>query len=283
LPEAGEDAKCRTRSRTARAPALDKGLDILELLAATDGGLNQAEIAKRLGRSHNELYRMLNTLVRRGYVARDEGDRFSLTLKLFGLAHLHAPVRRMASYATPMMRELAQARSRPTSSSFDRGSVVLIAQQERRATGASPDPHGSHVSLFDTGSGQVLRLPSARGAADDGRRAPATGEEPSIARACRPPRRDQGARLRDDAEHPDQRRDEPSVPVLRPDGRALAALTVPYVHSPMSLGPRYDGHPQADPPRARLSLLAGADVPGQGPPQIVARTCGRARRARRAR
>ena len=48
-----------------RAPALDKGLDILELLAAVDGGLTQAEIAKRLGRSPNEFYRMLDRLVKR--------------------------------------------------------------------------------------------------------------------------------------------------------------------------------------------------------------------------
>ena len=34
-----------------RAPALDKGLDILELLAGVDSGLTQAEIAKRLDRS----------------------------------------------------------------------------------------------------------------------------------------------------------------------------------------------------------------------------------------
>ena len=31
-----------------RAPALDKGLDILELLAGVDGGLSQAEIAKQI-------------------------------------------------------------------------------------------------------------------------------------------------------------------------------------------------------------------------------------------
>ena len=53
-----------------RAPALDKGLDILELLAGVDGGLTQAEIAKRLGRSPNEFYRMLDRLVRRGYVTK---------------------------------------------------------------------------------------------------------------------------------------------------------------------------------------------------------------------
>lgn len=33
-----------------RAPALDKGLDILELLASTDGGLTQVEIAKAIGK-----------------------------------------------------------------------------------------------------------------------------------------------------------------------------------------------------------------------------------------
>ena len=57
-----------------RAPALDKGLDILEFLADVDGGLTQAEIAKKLDRSPNEFYRMLDRLVRRGYVTRPDGD-----------------------------------------------------------------------------------------------------------------------------------------------------------------------------------------------------------------
>jgi DNA-binding IclR family transcriptional regulator len=90
-----------------RAPALDKGLDILELLARVDGGLTQAEIAKQLGKSPNEFYRMLDRLVRRGYVQRQDGDRFFLTLKLFGLAHYHAPIRRLVSFATPVMRDFS--------------------------------------------------------------------------------------------------------------------------------------------------------------------------------
>ena len=36
-----------------RAPALDKGLDIIELLAGTEASLSQAEIAKALDRSPN--------------------------------------------------------------------------------------------------------------------------------------------------------------------------------------------------------------------------------------
>ncbi len=62
-----------------RAPALDKGLDILELLAEEEAGLTQAEIAKRLDRGASEFYRMLDRLVKRGYVSRMDGDRFALS------------------------------------------------------------------------------------------------------------------------------------------------------------------------------------------------------------
>jgi len=149
-----------------RAPALDKGLDILELLSGVDGGLTQAEVAKRLGRSPNEFYRMLDRLVRRGYVTKIDGDRYALTLKLFGLAQLHQPVRRLVSYATPLMRELAE-RSRQANQLvvFDRGSAVVIAQQEAPGYWGISIRVGSHISLFDTGSGHVLlafRSPAER-------------------------------------------------------------------------------------------------------------------------
>ncbi|WP_164891732.1 IclR family transcriptional regulator, partial [Mesorhizobium sp. M5C.F.Ca.IN.020.32.2.1] len=140
-----------------RAPALDKGLDILELLAGVDGGLTQAEIAKKLDRSPNEFYRMLDRLVRRGYVTRPDGDRYSLTLKLFGLAQLHAPVRRLVSYATPLMRELAESSQQANQLVvFDRGSAVVIAQQEAPDYWGISIRVGSHISMFDTGSGHVL-------------------------------------------------------------------------------------------------------------------------------
>src|SRR4051812_44022445 len=94
-----------------KAPALDKGLEIIELLARTDGGLTQTEIAREIGRSASEFFRMLDRLVRRGYVARDRSDRYSLTLKLFGLAQQHAPLRRLASFSTPLMRDFARRSS----------------------------------------------------------------------------------------------------------------------------------------------------------------------------
>src|ERR1700722_14916478 len=140
-----------------RAPALDKGLDILELLAGEEEGLSQAEIAKALGRTPNEHYRMLERLVRRGYVSRSASDRYELTLKLFGLAHFHRPIRRLVSQATPMMRALA-ARSMQSNhlAVYDRAGVTIIAQMDSPGYWGLSIRVGARVGLFNTGSGHVL-------------------------------------------------------------------------------------------------------------------------------
>lgn len=140
-----------------RAPALDKGLDIIELLARTDGGLTQVEIAKAIGKSPNEFYRMLDRLVRRGYVHRQDGDRFFLTLKLFGLSHFHAPLRRLVSFAAPVMRDFSNKAGQACHLAvYDRGFVVVIAQQDSSTYWALSIRVGAQMSLFNTGSGHVL-------------------------------------------------------------------------------------------------------------------------------
>jgi DNA-binding IclR family transcriptional regulator len=45
----------RRRCGPAAAPALDKGLDIIELLSRQQQGLTRPEIAQRLGRSVSEI------------------------------------------------------------------------------------------------------------------------------------------------------------------------------------------------------------------------------------
>lgn len=144
-------------SERYRAPALDKGLDILELLANTDGGLTQVEIAKAIDRNPNEFYRMLDRLVKRGYVQRLDNDRFTLTLKLFSLSYFHPPIRRLVSFATPIMRDLSIAAEQACHLAiYDRGSVVVIAQQDSSTYWALSIRVGAQMNLFTTGSGLVL-------------------------------------------------------------------------------------------------------------------------------
>jgi DNA-binding IclR family transcriptional regulator len=214
-----------------RAPALDKGLDILELLAEIDGGLTQAEIAKRLARSPNEFYRMLDRLLKRGYVTRIDGDRFALTLKMFGLAQLHAPTRRLVSYATPLMRDLATTtRQANQLAVFDRGQVVVIAQQEAPGYWGISIRVGSHISLFDTGSGHILlafNSPERRQMmVAENRIGAAITIPPSLA--------DRFSRIRDQGYESMPSAQTAGVfnlsaPVLASDGHAIAALTIPYI------------------------------------------------------
>lgn len=216
-----------------RAPALDKGLDILELLAGVDGGLSQAEIAKKLDRSPNEFYRMLDRLVKRGYVARLDGDRYVLTLKLFGLAQLHAPTRRLASLAMPLMRELAEITQQENHIVvYDRGHPVVIAQLEAPNYWGISIRVGSRMGLFDTGSGRVLlafRNPEVRAmmvaehvasGGPDGRMT-----QELIARLEEI--RELGHETMPSAQTAGVT--NLSAPILGADGEALGALTVPYI------------------------------------------------------
>jgi DNA-binding IclR family transcriptional regulator len=140
-----------------RAPALDKGLDILELLAATEEGLSQTEISKALTRTPNEIYRMLDRLTRRQYVVRTNADRYELTLKLFTLAHQHAPIRRLVPLAMPELRHFARVAQQACHLAiYDRGNVVVIAQVDSPGYWGFSIRTGSHIGLFNTGSGHVL-------------------------------------------------------------------------------------------------------------------------------
>ena len=214
-----------------RAPALDKGLDMLELLAEIDGGLTQAEIAKSLGRTPNELYRMLDRLQRRGYVTRIDGDRFALTLKMFGLAQLHAPTRRLVSYATPLMRDLAgRTRQAVHLAVFDRGQVVVVAQQEAPTYWGISIRVGSHIGLFDTGSGHILlafNTPERREMMLTENRAEAGRTVPRALAERFNRIREQGYESMPSAQTAGVF--NLSAPILAGDGNAIAALTVPYI------------------------------------------------------
>ena len=141
-----------------RAPALDKGLDIIEMLAAQPEGRTRAEITRMLDRSPSEIYRMLERLVARGYVMRDSGgDRYQLSLKLFALAHAHPPTRRLAAVAQPLLDAFAaETRQSVHLSMPDRGALLVVAQ-------ASPLAHyefrikiGARLEFVGTGSGMML-------------------------------------------------------------------------------------------------------------------------------
>jgi DNA-binding IclR family transcriptional regulator len=93
-----------------RAPALEKGLDILEVLARSAVPMNMAHISERVRRSKGEIFRMLQVLEERGYITRRPADEgYTLTNRLFMLGMEQPPVKGLLETALPPMHRLADA------------------------------------------------------------------------------------------------------------------------------------------------------------------------------
>ena len=242
-PESPQKPRGRPRKAAAaqsaaqvvyRAPALDKGLDILELLATQPQGLTRSQIVKDMARSPNEIYRMLERLVARQYVTRSaSGDRYALSLKLFAMAHAHPPLNRLVNQALPVMDDFAcRAEQSCHMGVYDRGNVLIAAQINSPRGWSFSVQRGARVGLLDTASGHMLL---AYADAESRQRMlaehrPLDGEVPvtddGLAQTLAAIRA-QGYVERDSAQSFGVV--DISFPILAPDNTALATLTCPYI------------------------------------------------------
>ncbi|WP_165104601.1 MULTISPECIES: IclR family transcriptional regulator [unclassified Caballeronia] len=146
-----------TDSPRYTAPALEKGLDILDVLVDTAEGYTLNELSVKLGRTVSEIFRMVVTLERRGYVQGDHNDRYTLTLKLFEMAHRQQPIRSLTAMALPLLRDLANlTRQSCHLSIYNSGRVAVIAQIDSPERWSFGLKVGAVMGLTDTSSGHVL-------------------------------------------------------------------------------------------------------------------------------
>lgn len=141
-----------------QAPALDKGLDILEHLSLKAKPLSQTEIAAGIGKKSNEIYRMLVCLENRGYLNRDAvSGKYRLSLKLYHLSHRHSPVDELRRAAQHPMDELAAAiRQSCHLGVLYLGQLMVISQSRSPGPIALSVEEGRLFSLLLTASGRVL-------------------------------------------------------------------------------------------------------------------------------
>lgn len=221
----------------AGAPALEKGLDLLEALAEEPEGLSQKIIAERVGRSVGEIFRMLGVLEQRGYVARDrQTGHYALTLRLFELAHRHPPTKRLLHAALSEMEQLSATVSHSchlVSLHGDRLMVVGQAQADHVLMGWSVRmgavfPLGERYASarimtafqWPERREELLRIMASQEGAGD----PQALKERIAAIAAR------GYDLAPSGiAHGVQ---DVSCPILNHFGQAVAALTVPYMMQP---------------------------------------------------
>ena len=150
-------AEKSAEKRLYATPALEKGLDVIELLAHQPQGLTKSEVARELNRTVSEIFRMLLCLERRGYISQIENERYSLTLKLFKLVQEHPPTERLIAEALPVMHRLAHHTQQSCHLAIVQGGeVVIIAQVNSLASTNFSIKLGASVPLMDAASGYVI-------------------------------------------------------------------------------------------------------------------------------
>ena len=212
-------------------PALEKGLDILELLAHQAAGLTKSQLARELNRTVSEIFRMLLCLERRGYIAQISEDRYSLTLKLFQLVQEHPPTERLMVDSLPIMKRLAHETQQSCHLGVLEGDKVVILAQVNSPTNLGFYVKlGSTVDLMESASGYVVL---AHQRLEERERVLATWRE----RNTRKLPSDLGRHLDRIQKTGFEKRASYlvkgvlniSFPVLDERGSAVGALTIPYI------------------------------------------------------
>lgn len=140
------------------APALEKGLDILEFLSGEDTPRSQAEIASGVNRSPNEIYRMLVCLEGRGYLNKDpQSGRYTLSLKLYNISHRHTPVDALLKAAKPYMDVMSKKiRQACHLSTLYNGQLMVLMQSRSPGPVSLSIEEGVLFPLIHTNSGRLL-------------------------------------------------------------------------------------------------------------------------------
>jgi DNA-binding IclR family transcriptional regulator len=233
-----DDTDDADTSAKYRAPALEKGLDILRLLAGERGPMTVSTICERLDRSQGEIFRMVQVLQTRGFIDQDpRTDGYFLTDLLFSMAMRQPVTQGLVEIAIPVMRGLAAEIGQSCHLALHaRGDIVIVARMESMEQIGFSVRVGYRVAITQAVSGLTLFAFQP----PDVRTRWLTMMEPKPTRA----EIDRFTAAADAVRRRGYARaassfvtgiTDVSAPIIRGD-RAAAALTVPYIKTTHSRG-----------------------------------------------
>jgi DNA-binding IclR family transcriptional regulator len=216
------------------APALEKGLEIIELLADAAEPLSTRVIAEQLGRSKGEIFRMVYVLVERGYLVRSSAtDELSLSNRLFELGMRTPRSRQLMEVAVPAMEHLSDATGQSAHLVvMNRGETVVIATAVGGADINFTLRLGYRRPALDATSGQIIVAFQ-----DRARRAQLIKDSLSLSHAKIDTAEltaqldaiaDRGYLIAES--HDVVGVTDIGVPILGKHGRAIASIVVPYLN-----------------------------------------------------
>ena len=140
------------------APALDRGLAILEALDSRPEGMNLSEISRTIASPKNSTSRLLQTLLARGYVERDSTTMvIRLTGKLLRLGRPRVARKSLVECALEPMKDLRDRVGETVQLGISIGDEgVIIEQVESRAAARICVEVGLRFGLYNNAPGKIL-------------------------------------------------------------------------------------------------------------------------------
>ncbi|MGI4801689.1 MAG: IclR family transcriptional regulator domain-containing protein [Janthinobacterium lividum] len=153
------------RGRLSGAALLDKACDVLDVVAASTGGLGQAELAARLGLPRTTTYRILATLVARGLLRQDPSRRvYAVGFRLLEMAQGAWSSPDLPAAAAPELRALRDATGETAYVAvLEGGEAVALGKFEGAHEVRSAARLGQRKPLHCTSQGKAILafLPAA--------------------------------------------------------------------------------------------------------------------------
>ncbi len=139
--------------------SLDRGLVLLEAVANARGPVSLSELMPVLGIDRSSVFRLANTLVRRGFLAQvPESKRYTLGSSIWRLASLFRFENVLLQQARPHVDALAADTGETTHVAVRRGAQAVLIERQltAKALGVTGAGSGTAVALHSTGVGKAL-------------------------------------------------------------------------------------------------------------------------------
>lgn len=136
---------------------LSKGLAILEALAGAPGGKGVTELARDLGLTKSNAFRLLQTLSTLGYVKHQEDKTYAATLKAWQVGRRAVDNLNLRELAGPELRALGQATGETIYLAVPEGlQVVYIDKIESSKPIRSWNPIGGSAPIHCVATGKAI-------------------------------------------------------------------------------------------------------------------------------
>jgi IclR family acetate operon transcriptional repressor len=159
-PPSAAPAKTGHKLDTRIIHSLDKGLEVLELVAANGVDVGLSELTRRLNWDKSTIFRLLTTLIRRGYVEQDpDTKRYRLGYRILHLERYLFQSLDLPRLSRDLLTDLANATGEAAHlATLHRNQVIIIAQRESPERMAVNAHVGSIEPLHCTALGKAILM-----------------------------------------------------------------------------------------------------------------------------